>query len=579
MSLETKTTRATYEWVYAKTPADPEVELLLEKYKKMHPVIAKLLVSRGLLLEEEITSFFSTGLSRLKAAGTMHGMEVAAQRLIEAIRGGEYIRLYGDYDVDGTAAVAMMSKFLSTMDAQFDYYIPDRYEEGYGLGEKGVNAAIKDGVDLLITLDCGIRAVEPVDKLNSAGIQTIICDHHEPGNQLPSAYAILNPKQDVCTYLGKELCGCGVALMLILEIIDLAGVDINTDEFYELTAIATCSDIVPLVGVNRSIVSKGLSVISRTPGPGVAALLELSGFEPGEVKVSDVVFKIAPRINAAGRMDHARLGVELLTAASRDEALPRAKEIEGLNVKRKEMDRSISQEAARMMIESDPDRERFTTVVGKKGWHKGLIGIVASRLMEIYHRPTVVLTEIEGMYTGSARSVDGFDLHEALSQCSDLLDKFGGHSAAAGLTLAKENLEAFKERFESLAEEKLRGYSGKPKLNIALRVRFEEWHNERYMGFYNQLLRFRPFGPANLPPTFCTETCLAERVRIVGDDHLRFFVYQPGNANRLPAIAFNQADKFHALEGGTPFSMAYTIGENSWKGKRSLQLEVKDIRF
>jgi len=579
MSLETKPNRTTYQWRYADTPAPREVDGLLDRYGKLHPVIAKLLVSKGLVDEESITAFFSTSLSTLKKAGKMHGQTKAAERLIEAINKREKIRLYGDYDVDGTSSVALMSAFLHEAGARFDYYIPDRYAEGYGLSEAGIASAEKCEVDLLITLDCGIRAVEGITKLKDAGIETIVCDHHETGDVLPPAFAILNPKQDACSYSGKELCGCGVALILVLEVLEITGWDFDSDRYFELAAIATCSDIVPITGVNRAIVNKGLEVISNNPGHGVKALLDLSNHSGRAVSVSDVVFKIAPRINAAGRMDHAGLGVELFTSPSMEEAYERAENLEKLNAARKDLDKRITEEAMDVMVEGDPDRRRFTTVVAKAGWHKGVIGIVASRLMEVYHRPTVVLTEADRLYTGSARSVDGFNLHEVLEECSDLLVKFGGHAAAAGLTLKPENLSGFMDRFESIGARELKGSEGQPELDVSLVTPFEEWHNDGYLDFYRQLLRFKPFGPSNLPPVFATEGCLADQVKIVGKDHLKFSVYCPGNPNRLQAIAFNQADKYEDLASGTPFSLAYVIGENTWNGTRSLQLEVKDIKI
>lgn len=578
MQVRNRQSGAMCNWVYTQKPSANDVDILCREFGRLHRVVAALMVARGLKERDDIARYFSTDLKNLKTAGKLLGRDIAANRILKAIGKGEKIRLYGDYDVDGTSSVAMMSIFLRNMGADFDHYIPDRYHEGYGLSEEGVRLAVRDEVDLLITLDCGIRAVERIESLKSAGIDTIVCDHHEPGPQLPPAFAILNPKQKACTYAGKELCGCGVGLVLILEMLENSGQTMNLNPFYELAAIATCSDIVPLIGVNRSIVAKGLEVLSTSPSYGVKAVLEAAGHKTRAVNVSDIVFKIAPRINAAGRMEHADLGVKLLTAKTAEDAKHWASELEKANVSRKDLDKSITEEALEMMLEEDPEAKRYTTVLNNEGWHKGLVGIVASRLMERVYRPTVVLTETDGLLTGSARSLEGFNLHENLTQCDELLERYGGHAAAAGLTLKKENLPEFKERFESLASQQILSKERRPRLDIDLMVDFAEWHNEDYLDFYNQINRFRPYGPSNLPPVFATSNCLADRVAVAGKEHLRFEVFQPGNPNRLPAIAFRQAAKYDELASGSSFEIAYTIDENNWKGSRKLQLVVKDIK-
>lgn len=570
-----------FSWKWLNAPNRERAGELQRKFPKLHPVLVDLLVARGLHTSDKIGAYFSTDMDALQGRVKMKDLEKGADRLIVALQENQKIRLYGDYDVDGTTSVAMMSLFLENVDADFDHYIPDRYGEGYGVSNTGIDDAIRSEVDLFITLDCGIRAVDKIERLKESGIDTIICDHHESGQQLPPAFAILNHKQKDCPYEEKILCGCGVALALLTEVVQrLEMDDFDFDRFYELAAIATCSDIVPLRGVNRAIVSKGLEVISRNPGYGVSALLSNAGHNGGAVQVSDVVFKIAPRINAAGRMDHADIGVKLLLAHSDDEAKALAEQIEKLNISRKERDVIITEEALEQLFLEDRNLENSSTVVAKESWHKGLVGIVASRLMETCYRPTIVLTENDGWLTGSARSTPAFNLHEALSACSRHLEKYGGHAAAAGLTLKKENLEAFKMDFEAYAKQILGSERSYPTIEIALEVNFEDWHNASYQDFYLQLNRFRPYGPENLPPVFATVHCRARHVKVVGGKHLKFTVHQDGKDEReLPVIAFGFAEKFDHLAAGGAFELAYSIEENVWKDRRTLQLVAKDIKI
>ena len=569
-----------FTWKKLNAPNRENVSNLLTNFRGLHPVLAELLVAKGLKSGDEIGAYFSTDMTGLQGKTKMKDLEKAADRLIVALQGNEKIRLYGDYDVDGTTSVAMMSLFLENIDADFDHYIPDRYGEGYGVSDVGIDDAIESEIDLFITLDCGIRAVEKIARLNESGIDTIICDHHETGDVVPPAFAILNHKQKECPYEEKILCGCGVALALIKEVVQKLEIEnFDFDRFYEMAAIATCSDIVPLRGVNRAIVAKGLEVISRNPGYGVSALLSKSGHSGGVVQVSDVVFKIAPRINAAGRMAHADVGVKLLRSQNEEEAIDLADQIEKLNISRKERDTIITQEALELMLSDDPELENASTIVAKESWHKGLVGIVASRLMETCYRPTIVLTENDGWLSGSARSTPSFNLHEALTACSTHLEKYGGHAAAAGLTLRKENLSQFKSDFEAYAKEVLGTDRNYPTIEIALEVDFEDWHNENYQNFYLQLNRFRPYGPENLPPVFATAHCRARNVKVVGGKHLKFTVRQDGKNDRdLPVIAFGFAEKFDHLASGGAFELAYSIEENVWKDRRTLQLNAKDIK-
>ena len=581
VNKESELERKKFTWTKLGAPNRERVRALHAKFPRLHPVLAELLIARGLNSGEEIAAYFSTDIGALQGGTKMKDLEKATDRLIVALQENKKIRLYGDYDVDGTTSVAMMSLFLENLDADFDHYIPDRYQEGYGVSDAGIDDAIRSEVNLFITLDCGIRAVEKIERLKESGIDTIICDHHETGETVPPAFAILNHKQKDCPYEEKILCGCGVALALIKEVVQRLEIeDFNFDRFYELAAIATCSDIVPLKGVNRAIVAKGLEVISRNPGYGVSALLGNAGHSGGAIQVSDVVFKIAPRINAAGRMDHADIGVKLLRANSQEEANELAEVIEKLNISRKERDIIITEEALELMFSEDPELENAATIVAKESWHKGLVGIVASRLMETCYRPTIVLTETDGWLSGSARSTSDFNLHEALTACSEHLEKYGGHAAAAGLTLKKENLDRFKSDFEAYAKRVLGTERIYPAIEIALELNFEDWHNADYQEFYIQLNRFRPYGPENLPPVFATPHCRARNAKVVGGKHLKFTVHQDGKDEReLPVIAFGFADKFDHLASGGAFELAYSIEENVWKDRRTLQLVAKDIKI
>jgi len=571
--------RPKFNWVNEYIDENDALPNLLKRYPKLHSVLAKVLISKGLSSEENVQSYFSNDLMDYLPLCRLKDLHKGANKLQQAVETKQKIRLYGDYDVDGTSSVAMLKLFLEKVNADFDFYIPDRYEEGYGISEAGVQDAISNKVELFISLDCGIRAVDRVAELSAKGIDTIICDHHEPGAVLPAAYAIINHKQIDCTSKNKILCGCGVALVLLFEVIELMNLDIDIDQFIELAAIATCADIVSIRDENRAIVAKGLEVISKGSNIGIKALLRKGGFKEGSVRVSDVVFKIAPRINAAGRMDNAKLAVELLTAKSEDEANLLADRIEQLNTARKERDVIITQEAHEMLLAEDPDLELSSTVLAKPNWHKGLVGIVASRLMETAYRPTIILTEIEGVLTGSARSTPDLDVYQALLSCKDYLIKFGGHSAAAGLTVSVDNFRLFKSAFEKHVKGLLGEGCKQPVLQISLITNFNEWHNVEYQQFYAQLNRLRPYGPGNRQPVFQTSRCIARRVSIVGSEHLRFSVSQANeNLRDLPVIAFGFAHLYDHFSAGHEFDMAYTIEENVWNGRRSIQLVAKDFK-
>jgi single-stranded-DNA-specific exonuclease len=576
----TKRGNAALKWVVAEAPERIKRQALTDAVANLHPVIADLLLQRGLDTFEAVRDFFNPSLDMLDELGELADLERAVLRVADALANGERIMVYGDYDVDGTCSVAMMYRFLKGLGAEVTYYIPDRYGEGYGISAAGVAHAADAGMELVITLDCGIAAVEQVAKGNALGLDFIICDHHIPGPVMPPAYAVLNPQRADCAFKGKELCGCGVGFMLVRALSQHLGLP---DETWEsqlgLVAVATCCDIVPLTGINRALVYTGLQALDADPPAGIDALLKVAGFN-GSLTVADVVFKIGPRINAAGRLRHASLAAELLITEDRERAGELAAEIEQLNLERRTLDKQITLEAVEIMTEGDPDHAHHATVVHSEGWHKGLIGIVASRLTEVCYRPTVVLTESNGMLTGSARSIDGFNLYAAIEACSETLVQFGGHQSAAGLTMRPEMLIHFTEQFRQVSGSLMNAEDRIPKLYIDLEIDFEAWFTPNPDVFTRQLLRLGPFGPANMEPLFLTKGCKARYVRLLKNEHVSFVVYQPDRPDiELRVIAFQRGAHFDDLHAGKPFSMVYTISEQVWQGNKRIQLEAKDIRF
>lgn len=563
-----------------KPPVEKSVrEKLLKAIPGLHPVVASILLQRGLDNFDSIRAFFNPALENIDNYGELKDCAKASERLQNALKADQKILIYGDYDVDGTCSVSSFYLFLKNLNARVETYIPDRYSEGYGVSAAGVDYALREKFDVLITVDCGIRATDQLGRAQGSGMDVIICDHHLPGDAVPSVFAILNPQQADCNFQGKELCGCGVALMLLRELSRKIGKTESWKEYLGLTAIATCCDIVPLKGINRILVSAGLEQLNAQRSVGVDALLKKASFS-GQLRVGDLVFKIGPRINAAGRLDHARQAVKLLTSDDPDEAMALAEAIEKLNTERRTMDKNVTQEAQKHLAEADPTFERHSTVVHSDGWHKGIIGIVASRLIEFCYRPTIVLTEIDGMLTGSARSVEGVHLYNALEACSEHLTKFGGHKAAAGLSLTKASLDGFMAAFETAIIEETEGKRRLPGLKIDLLLNFSEWNNARSDKFLLQLDRLRPYGPYNMPPVFATENCMAKYPKLIGkgSDHLKFSVFQADKSRQsIGVIAFNMPQHYEALAMGKKFRMAYTIEENEWKGSKNIQLVAKDI--
>ena len=472
----------TLEWNIKPKANRKITDRLLDEIENLHPVVAEILAQRNLKTFDSVRKFFRPGIDEIDQYGEMKDCEKAAERLKEAIDKNQKILIYGDYDVDGTCSVSTCFLFLKSLDADVHYYIPDRYAEGYGVSSVGVDYALSEGFDLMITVDCGIRATTELGRAQSGGIDVIVCDHHLPGEDLPEVFAILNPQQADCPFRGKELCGCGVALMLLRALSRKTDQPNGWQKYLDLTAIATCCDIVPLSGINRIIVSVGLQKLNAHRSPGIDALLTKAKFS-GQLQVSDVVFKIGPRINAAGRLDHAKTAVSLLISEDYDEAGDLADTIEKLNVDRRTMDKNVTREAKIQLTEIDPEFKRRSTVVHSEDWHKGIIGIVASRLIEFCYRPTIVLTKKDGMLTGSARSIEGVHLYNALESCSEHLTKFGGHKAAAGLTLKEESLPEFLEAFENAVNVETAGVRGIPSLDIDLQLDLSDWYTDKYRIF------------------------------------------------------------------------------------------------
>ena len=560
-------------WTIKPVPDSKEISELASAIQ-VDPIIASLLLQRGIHNYEEAKRFFRPELEQLHDPYLMKDMDKAVQRIEKAIASNENILVYGDYDVDGTTAVALMASYLLSRYPNVATYIPDRYGEGYGVSFQGIDFAADNGMSLIIALDCGIKAIDKVAYAAEKGIDFIICDHHRPGEVVPGATAILNPKQAECQYPYKELCGCGVGFKLIqaLSMREKSGLD-ELMPYLDLVATAIGADIVPITGENRILCTFGLEVINSSPRPGIQAILQNSNKK--KYSVSDLVFQVAPRINAAGRIKHGSYAVALLMEQDLDKAVHLAEEIDTLNSERKDLDRATTQEALDRIKETGEEDKR-TTVVYDPDWHKGILGIVASRVMETYYRPTIVFTKSGNVIAGSARSVKGFDIYQALSQCRSYLEQFGGHKYAAGLTLAPDQLEAFKKKFDTVVSETIDPQLLIPEIRIDSRMAMDRISPK----FYRILKRFAPFGPGNSAPCFMADELLdTGYARGVGEDrkHLKLAVYQPGSRT-LGAIGFNLGDKLALIRNQTPFSAVFSIEENEWNGKVDLQLKIKDIR-
>ncbi len=536
--------------------------------------IATLLLQRGIETFEEAKSFFRPSLEDLHDPFLMKDMDLAVERIEKAIENEENILVFGDYDVDGTTSVALVSSYLKSYYPNVATYIPDRYQEGYGVSYQGIDFAEDNGFSLIIALDCGIKAIDKVAYAKEKGIDFIICDHHRPGSELPKAIAVLDPKRDDCNYPYDELCGCGVGFKLIQALAHHRGQTIDDLLLYlDLVATAIGADIVPITGENRILAYFGLKVINSNPRKGFQAIIQQT--KKSSFTITDVVFIIAPRINAAGRMKHGNHAVELLVETDLDQAKIFAEEIEQFNTDRRDKDQKITEEALQQII-ADEEQNRMTTVVYKEDWHKGVIGIVASRLTETYYRPTLVFTKNGETLAASARSVKGFDVYNALEGCSEYIEQFGGHKYAAGLTLLEKDFEKFKEAFEKVVAETIDPKLLTPELKIDAELNF----NDITPKFFRILKQFAPFGPGNMTPVFMsTGVHDVGYGKTVGSDntHLRLVVKQ-GDSPKFTGIGFGMADKKEMACSGEPFKMAYVIDENEWQGTVSLQLRIKDIK-
>ncbi len=572
-----------------KPQGDPEITRELSKALGIDQTLANLLVQRGVTTFDEAKIFFRPMLSELHDPFLMKDMDKAIDRIFKAVERNERILVYGDYDVDGTSAVALVFTFLNTFHEEIDYYIPDRDNEGYGISFKGIDFAAETNVKLIIALDCGIKSVEKVAYATGKGIDFIICDHHRPGAEIPAATAILDPKRSDCPYPYKELSGCGIGFKLIQAYAQRKKIPFEQlIQYLDLVVISIASDIVDITGENRILAHYGLKLINSKPRPGLEALLRYSAMMKNddgmggcvftrELTITDLVFMIGPRINAAGRIESGKNSVRLLITRNLEDAKKVAEQINAYNTERKTLDSSATLQAIGMIGENAKLKSARSTVIFHPSWHKGVIGIVASRLTETYYRPTVVLTLSNGLITGSARSVRDFDIYEAVDACSDLLEHFGGHKFAAGLSLKPENLERFRDRFEAFVSERLEGIELVPIMEIDTKLQL----NVISSRFFGVLRQFAPFGPGNMAPLFLTSGVMdAGGSRIVGKNHLKLNVVHPEIAGGpFSAIAFQQGEQFGMIEKQIPFNICYHLEENEWNGLVNLQLNIKDIKF
>ena len=560
-------------WTLKPKPESHKV-VTLQKELQVDAITASLLVQRGIETYDDAKTFFRPSLNDLHDPFLMKDMDKAVARIEKAIANNENILVYGDYDVDGTTSVALMSSYLKTHQDNIATYIPDRYDEGYGISYKGIDYADDNDFTLIIALDCGIKAIDKVDYAQQKGIDFIICDHHRPGKEIPNAAAVLDPKRDDCNYPYKELCGCGVGFKLVQALASKEGKTIeDLVEFLDLVATAIGADIVPITGENRVLAYFGLQVINSNPRPGMKAIIVEAKKET--LSIIDVVFIIAPRINAAGRMKHGNHAVTLLTETDFNLAAKYAVDIDQFNTERRETDRRITEEALKQ-IEEQKEQEGFTTVVYNETWHKGVIGIVASRLIETYYRPTLVFTKSGNKLAASARSVKGFDVYNALEACAEHIEQFGGHKYAAGLTLKQEQYKAFKQKFEEVVSTTIKKQSLIPEITIDTKINLDNITPK----FYRILKQLEPFGPGNMTPVFMTDNLKDTGCgKCVGEDdkHLRVTATQNG-ADKIVCIGFNLGDKLSLIQNRKLFIATYTIDENDWNGKISLQLKLKDLR-
>jgi len=561
-----------------KKPADINDLKHLSAALNVDMAIANLLIQRGIKTFSEARSFFRPKLSDLHDPFLMKDMDKAVARVKKAIDNNEKVMIYGDYDVDGTTSVALMYSFLKSRLTNIDYYIPDRYMEGYGISRMSIDYAAQNCFSLVIVLDCGIKAVDKIAYAKELGIDFIICDHHNPDDKVPEAVAVLDPKQTDCNYPFKELSGCGVGFKLIQAFCMNQGIPEEVAfELLDLVVVSIASDIVPLTGENRILAYFGLQKLNSNPSTGLKTIIKYAGLV-GEIRINDIVFKIGPRLNASGRIEHGKKSVAILLAEDAKELDDLGIEINSYNEIRKTLDRDITQEALEIIEKSQFYENRVSTVIYNRDWHKGVVGIVASRLTEYYYRPTVVLTESNGLATGSARSVGEFDLYEAISSCADLLESYGGHMYAAGLSMKLENVAEFSRRFEQFVRSTITADQLKQTIEIDAKISLSDL-TPKFLRLLNQ---FEPYGPHNMMPTFLTENVFDYGTsRLVGknNEHLKLDLMEANRSSAVfSGIAFSQSDHIEMIQKSIPFDICYTVTENEYRGKTYMQLNVRDIK-
>ena len=565
-------------WNY-QSPSQEQTEAAkaLSKETGISPILCNLLLERGVTSAAEAKRFFRPQLNELHDPFLMKDMDIAVNRLNEAMGKKERIMVYGDYDVDGTTAVALVYKFLQQFYSNIDYYIPDRYEEGYGVSVKGVDYAYETGVKLIIVLDCGIKAIDEIAYAKEKGIDFIICDHHVPDDELPPAVAILNAKRPDATYPYEHLSGCGVGFKFMQAFALNNGIDFhNLTPLLDLVAVSIASDIVPIMGENRILAYHGLKQLNSNPSVGLKAIIDVCGLTEKEITVGDIVFKIGPRINASGRIQNGKEAVELLIDKDFSTALEKANQINQYNETRKDLDKAMTEEANKIVEELEDLSERRTIVIFNEAWHKGVIGIVASRLTEIYYRPAVVLTRTNDMATGSARSVSGFDVYKAIEHCRDLLENFGGHTYAAGLSMKAENVEKFTRRFEDYVANHILPEQMSAVIDIDAEIDFRDITPK----FHSDLKKFNPFGPDNHKPVFCTHKVYDYGTsKVVGreQEHIKLELVDNKSNNVMNGIAFGQSSQVRYIKTKQSFDICYTIEENTHK-RGEVQLQIEDIK-
>jgi single-stranded-DNA-specific exonuclease len=561
-------------WLLRPTPSHQSIETL-SKAINVNWYLSAILIQRGIHDFDEAKSFFRPSLDQLHDPFLMRDMDLAVARIHLAIKNEEKILIYGDYDVDGTTSVSLVYNYMRSFYLDCEVYIPDRYAEGYGVSLAGIEYAEQHHYSLIIALDCGIKSIELVKLASLKGIDFIICDHHLPDDSLPEAVAVLDPKRPDCHYPYKELSGCGIGFKLMQAYASKYLREEDLYQFLDLVAVSIASDIVPITGENRILTYFGLKKLNENPSPGLKALKDIAATR-NDLDVSGIVFTLGPRINAAGRVAHARAAVDLLVAKTEDEANSLAEKVNLKNEIRKQFDFDITEEAIAMIENSEQLRASKSTVLFKNSWHKGVIGIVAARCVEKYYRPTVILTESNNKITGSARSVSGFDLYNAILGCSDLLEKFGGHKYAAGLTLDIQNLESFRRRFEEVVSSTITEDMLTPAIDVDMEIHFDAINTK----FLSVLKRMGPFGPENPNPVFMTSNVYVfNSLASFKDKHLRFLVGQEGSEHVFQSVAFDLSENYERLSRRDLFQMAFTVEENNYNGTTTLQLRIKDIKF